>query len=494
MKKRGSITIFLVLLLTCFFSAVFAFLEAARVSGLRANAQVSTMQARDTVLASYNRDLWEDYHLLFWLTDGDFPDLNSLNRLQQEAVNGNQREMLSAEKNYYMLQVRMETAETNAYELATDNGGAAFRRQAGEMMKETIGEDALSVFLEWLEDTDNTESAENNLEMKALDVLENLEQAKKEQISAENAAETQEEISGTVPTEADGNITENPLEWVRDIQKKGIYAFLLPEEDLSQKSIDLNTCIGRRDLEKGNFSSGEAAAGAEKLLFRLYLDKYFLDVSEEPTDRALDYELEYMVVGKSEDAANLKGAVRRLLLLREAANMVFLETNAAKRQEAAAIALTLASAAGHPELEPVVEQGILAAWAYAESLSDMRILLNGGKVMPVKTEEQWHTDLRHLSASISGTDAEQQKSGLSYSNYLQLLLWTTSDQKLAERAMDMIEKNTDVKMDHMLSRAECCYTYETPAVFWSFVTLGQDSFHSLRITDETEISFLGNTS
>ena len=123
----------------------------------------------------------------------------------------------------------------------------------------------------------------------------------------------------------------------------------------------------------------------EKLLFRLYLDQYFLDASEEAEDGALDYELEYIIVGKAKDEANLKGTVRRLLLMREAANLLFLETNAAKRQQTAAIALTLTSAIGHPELQPLVEQGVLAAWAYAESLSDMKILLNGGKVMPVRS-------------------------------------------------------------------------------------------------------------
>lgn len=94
MRKTGSITVFLTLLLACFFSAVFAFLEAARVSGLKANAQVSTIQARDTVLASYNRELWENYHLLFWLTDGDLPALDSLESLQQAAIDGNQRNTL----------------------------------------------------------------------------------------------------------------------------------------------------------------------------------------------------------------------------------------------------------------------------------------------------------------------------------------------------------------------------------------------------------------
>ena len=497
MRKTGSITVFLTLLLACFFSAVFAFLEAARVSGLKANAQVSTIQARDTVLASYNRELWENYHLLFWLTDGDLPALDSLESLQQAAIDGNQRNTLWSGKNYYMLRVRLEAVETNAYELATDHGGAAFRRQAAERMKESVGEETLLAVMNWLKASEQTGADKDDLETKALDALENLEQAKKEQVSGtdsggENASVSAEEIPETALPEAAENMSENPLEWVRKIQKNGIYAFLMPEEELSQKTIDLSTCIERRELEKGNFTTDAAVKSTEKLLFRLYLDKYFLDASEEAADRALDYEIEYMIVGKSGDEANLKGTVRRLLLLREAANLAFLETNAEKRQEASAIALMLTSAVGHPELEPVVEQGILAAWAYAESLSDMKILLNGGRVMPIKTEEQWHTDIFHLSSSFSGTDASQQKSGLSYSNYLQLLLWAASDQRLAQRGMDMIEKNTDVKMDQMLSRAECGYTYEAPSVFWSFVTLGQNSFRSWSITDKTEISFLGD--
>ena len=74
MKFRGSITVFLALMLTCLFSGFFAFLEAARVSGLKANAQMCTMQACDGLLASYSRDLWENYHLMFWEgREGDFP-------------------------------------------------------------------------------------------------------------------------------------------------------------------------------------------------------------------------------------------------------------------------------------------------------------------------------------------------------------------------------------------------------------------------------------
>ncbi|MCC8017312.1 MAG: hypothetical protein LIO39_01730 [Lachnospiraceae bacterium] len=141
--KKGSITIFLALLLTCFFSAVFAFLEAARVCGLKANAQVSTMQARDTVLASYNRDVWENYHLMFWeAEEGDLPELDGLEALQQSAIEGNLTAADMVQDNYYMLQVHLSEVTTTAYQLASDDGGSAFREQAAQMMKQNLGETA----------------------------------------------------------------------------------------------------------------------------------------------------------------------------------------------------------------------------------------------------------------------------------------------------------------------------------------------------------------
>ena len=59
--------------------------------------------------------------------------------------------------------------------------------------------------------------------------------------------------------------------------------------------------------------------------------------------------------------------------------------------------------------------------------------------------------------------------------------------------MDMMEKNSGVQMDSLVSRAECSYTFEAPAVFWSFITLGQHSFGTYQIEEEAEISFCAET-
>ncbi len=511
MKKRGSITIFLALLLTCFFSAVFAFLEAARVSGLSANSQISTMQARDTVLASYNRDLWENYHLMFWEADeGDFPGLDSLESLQQSAVEGNLTALSQGEENYYLLRIHLAEVDVTAYQLVTDDGGMAFRKQTAEMMTASVAEQAIQSMLGWINGEDASE--ETDLESEALEVLETLESAAEENDQGTDTAEgSMQEASGEGESgsndlvgSADGEntasggrtavsgvtITENPLEWVKMMKKNGILAIVLPESDISQNSIDLDSCIAKRTLQSGTLTTSDSVSATEKLLFYLYLAQYFSDASEDADGHALKYELEYMIAGKSDDQGNLKAVVRRLLLMREAANLAYLETNPEMQQEAAVIATVLAAAVGQPVLEPLVLQGLLAAWAYAESISDVRILLEGGKVALVKTADQWHTELGSLTSSVYAVEGSKQTKGLSYENYLQILMWMTSDEKLAERAMDMIEKNYGLAMDQMICRAECGYTYEASPLFWNYVTLGQNSFGTLQFTDKATISFM----
>ncbi len=493
-RERGSITVFVALLLTAIFSALFAYLEAARVSALRANSEESTMQARDTVLASYHRGLWEQYHLLFWeMPDGD-PD--ALGTLQKEAIEANRAETILNTDNYYVLPVHLTEVKTSVYQLVTDYEGAAFRSQAEEMMKHTLAENVVDDLLAWFAGEDSEE--ETDLEKEALDALDTLESAAAE--AANGGGET-ESGTETEATDTSGDVAvpeveikENPLEWVRQIAKDGVLSLVVPEETISEKAIETASCLSNRTLSSGNNPVVETGGGlTENAWFALYLDEYFSDFTESTGDHALDYELEYLIAGKASDRENAKAVVRQLILMREGANMLFLETNTEKREMAAAVATVISTVALVPELETLVEQGILAAWAYAESISDVRILLEGGKVRLVKTEDQWHTNITSLSSSVLSADGKQQSEGLSYADYLQVLMLKVSNETLTERAMDLIEKNLNVQMDHMLCYAECDYVYESSPLFWNFVTLGNSSLGVYRFKDHTTISFLNLT-
>ncbi len=493
MKKRGSITVFLALMITCFFSAIFGFLEAARVAALHYDSQAATCQAADTVLASYQRSLWSDYRLLFWEGESDdFSAMESLALLQETAVENNNAALPVGTDNYYVLQLHLTDVDTTAYELATDNGGAAFLEQAALRGKEAAATAAVSKLQSWISGSDVSESSED-LTKTALSALDTLEEAA---AAAEEAAKelTTTESAGalSIASTESVSLTTNPLTWVKGTSSGGALSIVY-SDSVSSKSIDTSATIAKRSLNTGNLTVNSASSVSDSLLVYVYLATYFSDASKKTTeesDRALAYELEYIIAGNASDSANLTAVVRRLLLMREAANLAYLEKSAAKRQEAAAVAAVLAAVLLQPELETVFQQGILPSWAYAESLSDVRILLDGGSVSLVKTDAQWHTSLGSLSSSIYSADASSQTTGLTYTNYLQLLLAAMSDKTMAYRAMDIIEQNTGVSMDRTVSRMECSYTYEASPLFWSFVTLGNHSINGYQFSDQHSISYV----
>ena len=69
-----------------------------------------------------------------------------------------------------------------------------------------------------------------------------------------------------------------------------------------------------------------------------------------------------------------------------------------------------------PELTPLLEGAILLAWAYAESVYDVRTLFAGGKVPLLKNKETWHYS---LTAALHGDlkDRAQEGKGLDYQDY-----------------------------------------------------------------------------
>ena len=133
MKQRfcsGSVSIFYVLILVGLISVLFAFLEAARVSALKSNVHLLTGQAEDAVYASYQPELWEQYHLLFWEESGEgntgtFPEVCNL---QKDAVEQNW-ESQQFGHNFFFLQAHCSKVEVEQYQL--DRWFGAAWRSAG---------------------------------------------------------------------------------------------------------------------------------------------------------------------------------------------------------------------------------------------------------------------------------------------------------------------------------------------------------------------------
>ena len=269
MRKNGSVTVFFVLLLVLLASVLFAFLEAARVSCLKAEAHLCTGQAADAVRASYQPELWKDYHLLFWQQSGtDVDRFADLYQLQKDMVEKNQAVNVS-HNNFFFLPVHSRAITVEQYQLATDSGGLAFRNQAADWVKKTIAGDSIDLVWKVVTnaETEQLEQSGIRQEQEVEDVLEQYGSKSEasgtlpgEQNPPEAELPSQPELSG---------LQEDPLIWMKKVQKKGILDLVMDGNKISEKETDWSEAVDSRQLQSGNWTEQASSGSVERISFVL---------------------------------------------------------------------------------------------------------------------------------------------------------------------------------------------------------------------------------
>ena len=188
-----------------------------------------------------------------------------------------------------------------------------------------------------------------------------------------------------------------------------------------------------------------------------YLTDVFFCFTDTTSGEGLQYQIEYAVGHKGSDRENLQAVLQKLLSIREAANMVYLMSSPARQEEASRVAAIIAAVMLQPGLQPTVYFALKCAWAYGESILDLRTLLNGGRVPMMKDDGTWQIPL-HALAGI-GTDAltgSGSAQGLSYSDYLQILLLDESSASLTASLMDLTEHLMRTEKNRPFFRLDNC--------------------------------------
>lgn len=458
MEKKGSITIYLCLMLSVFLLLFQVIYRSVRIAGARTQLSVGIHQSLYSVFARYDPVLLEQYGLLF--VDGSFGGEKFRQDLLCDCIYQGMKEGSAAEsgwkKNIWGL--RIDHAGLTGYTLATDRKGEAFRLQAVEVMKENLGSQGIRSLLELvegereiLENQDEIHSGEANEE-----VLENYESDLKE------LKKEQEEEGEELQTPAEP--VENPIDVIRKIWKKGVLGLVVKDlENLSEESFEKQELVSGRTLEKGfGLQVLPKERGiTEKLLFQEYLLEYLSCYTDEGAGNR--YELEYVLKGKEKDEENLKGVVSQLLLIREASNFAHLLTDGSKRAQASAMAAAISASIGLPVAKGLIQKALQACWAFGESVLDVRTLLDGGKVPLVKTEGFWQLELDQLVHLADGLDSlrKEQEEGLDYRGYLRILLLAVNEEKQVMRGMDMVEYGMreregkeSFRLDHCIGQLE----------------------------------------
>lgn len=419
-RFKGEITAFLSLIFVLVLSVVAALFTSASLQVEKSSQRAKMNVALESVFAEYHKGMLEKYDL-FVRAGCDENTIES--RLQ-----------------YYGMTDMQQTVTKS--ELLTDNRGLPYYQQAIRYVKNWLG-------LEGTISGGNSSDFETD---SSLDLL--------EEQTANSLSDMLAQGEAVLPEE------NNPLGNIQNLKKSSLLSILVPNpENLSHRSLNIENLPSRRSLNKGigSFENAEGEGGiTEKTLFVAYLFEHFSDAAEERNLNALSYELEYILCGNSVDSENLEAVLQKILKLRMALNYAYLQTDEARKAEAQLMATGLCALIQVPGIIEVVKQAILLAWAYGESIVDLRVMMQQDKVPIWKTSESWQLQLSNLgklgtSEEVSG--AKGSETGLDYQDYLKGLLLLEDRDVLCMRSLDLIESNLSVRTDQCVTRVEIKSNY-----------------------------------
>ena len=412
--KKGEVTAFLSLVFVLIISFISAMLESTVIQTEKNQKRLDVDRAVFSIFGEYQKQLLEEYEIL--AVDGSYgttayKEENLLDRMRYYGSAGIEHEI-------------------QGIQYLTDKNGSAFREQVLDYMEHTYG---ISIVRDLAGMTGQWEEQE----------LSGEELIRQDSEWNTQLEESLDENESMLPSE------ENPLPNVENLKQSNILQLVLPEEfQLSSKQINPSDQPDARQLRKGkgSFYIRQDMNGIEeRLLFHEYLLKKFSNAVEAKGDnRSLSYEIEYMIGGKASDSENLEAVVKKLLGVRFGMNYLYLQTDTAKQAEAETLALTLSTLAALPAVAGIVKQVLLAAWAFGESIMDLRSLMSGKKAALIKNSQNWQLTLSSLMTLGTAEDAQEgmdAEGGLSYTDYLRILLFLQNEDTLTMKALNRVEQN-----------------------------------------------------
>lgn len=364
-NNEGQITIFLCLIISVALIFFLSILEGVRVYMGRSRAEVSSSGAMYSIMADYNSELFKRYHLI--VLDVDYGGRGE-GYLEEKVIDYLEYNLNSPLDNgLYVYEIK--DVFLVDYISLTDNKLGNFRRQ--------------------IEDYTKTEGV--------IDVTQDL---MKRVTESENDIEQSREDSWN-PL----NDTEDPREIIERIMDSGILAQVIPRDiNVSTKSIvledlpsdnqneygDSHVLSDELDVSFNNINNINMdiyqtdvdsifnKMGKENIEAIIYSVNCFANYSKQLTyDTVLEYELEYLIIGKDNDYDNLEAIVDRIMLHRYMVNYADIRTDEGKNGTALLLATALSIATSTEMAVDVYKEIVLAAWAYIDSLEDVKDIMSG---------------------------------------------------------------------------------------------------------------------
>lgn len=487
MKVKGSITIFLSLALLFVTALIGSLLESARVTVAGEIALDNSYLAEQNILAEYQRELWNDYHIFFVdasLLNGEEGAVKLANSYMAKMMPGGKGDYLGTTASFTSLSFKENMTENDCYFFAKQAAAYMKYGAAAGVGKKLInnanliktaedGTDTLrkglKIKIEAEKKLIELEREKKKLEEKANDIKNGAENIK-EIIGTEVHAQSKSGLLGVEEAkrlESSNQIHTKMVEKPKAMAKKIEVQKSEVQDDTpkytekevadakkkykeSQKNLDDATgdgsakgtlsffISGDKKISKRKISStawGEVQTEkeektdlVEKGLLILYAKAHFKNflskTKEDDKKEALKYGVEYLIAGKDSDEANLSSVANRIFGLRTIVWYGYFLTRKDKMAEAEAIAAAIASVLALPAAIEIIKYGIVMGWSMDEARKEVKSLLKGD-------------DIPLLPGKSEGVK-------LKYQSFLDSFLVIASG-KLPVRMVKLIEQNIKLR-------------------------------------------------
>jgi len=449
MRKKcfsGYLTIYMVLCFSVLLIFEITLIKGAEQNTVRTEAELAMDVSGQSLLAEYHRELWEQYSMLFVDT--------SYGRGQPSASNLSERLGFYMSKNLAntsLISMSVEEEEILDYKTAVDEQGAVFSSAAAEYVERIAGVRNINKQLMNFNIWKKEDLTQQDTERKQKENQEKIDSHPiPVRIKKKQKYDTEKGIMVTVEEKEEVPI-KNPADAINNQRKKGVLQLVLDQSDqISQTKVMLNQYVSLREsrmsgegITSEKNQKTKSGAYSENILFQIYVFDKMGFWGKEFEKSNMKYQTEYILYGHDNDAENLKAAVSRLLVLRETSNLLFLSQDAGKKAEIESMAAGVAAVAVSPDLYPLIKTSITFGWAFMESVQDVKSLMHGGKVPILKTDATWKTELSNMinpskTEVEKGTESGTEK-GLSYQEYLFMLMLLQNQNTKVFRTMDIVE-------------------------------------------------------
>lgn len=408
---RGSSMVFLSFMLILVTALTGSLSDVARFSAAKTMALDDGQLALENILAEYEREIFDDYHV-FFVDAAELGGDTGASELGNEYL-----DFMTAEAGFHNWMGMSAGFDSFSFTKSmTEHDCEFFARQAANFMKSAAI-------------INSVVDAAESIEVPDLDEKEN------------EANERSRMIADALPDEP---LPENP-DKAAEKQAREDYKKLRKDADSSGITLGAllprGAVISTRELHESKWAvtaddKSEGTGIVDKGFLKAYALHHFSDyvTKKDEKARALSYEKEYLIAGHDSDKKNLEAVALMLFGIRSGIRFAANELDETIQTEASALAASISSALMMPPLYPIVQHLYILARSVFEAKEDVRRLYEGGEVPLFPGKSNMTID---------------------YGKYLAVLLAPVNTKDMSVRMVKLIEGNVRLRYKADFNASYC---------------------------------------